>query len=151
MPRVYACVAGLVLGLGLYLLLTRTDLGKSIRSAAQERDGAALVGINVPRMEMVAFGLGTAAAGAAGSVIMPFFTVAPTTGDTFNITAFVVVVLGGMGNVPGALAGGIIVGLTEAVGAVFLPGASKQLAVFLVFILVLLFRPRGIFGGGHGP
>ncbi len=149
LPRVYAFAAGLVLGLLLYLLLTRTDLGKSIRSAAQERDGAALVGIDVPRMDMIAFGLGTAAVGMAGSVIMPFFTVAPTTGDTFNITAFVVVVLGGMGNVPGAMAGGIIIGLTEAIGAVFLPGASKQLAVFFVFILVLLFRPRGIFGGSR--
>lgn len=147
LPRVYAFAAGLLLGLGLYLLLTRTDLGKSIRSAAQERDGAALVGINVPRMEMSAFGLGTAVAGAAGSVIMPFFTVSPTTGEIFNITAFVVVVLGGMGNVLGALAGGVIIGLTEAIGAVFLPGASKQLAVFAVFVLVLLFRPKGIFGG----
>ncbi len=147
LPRVYAFAAGLVLAALLYLLLTRTDLGKSIRAAAQERDGAALVGINVPLVSAITFGLGSAAAGAAGSVIMPFFTVTPTTGDTFNITAFVVVVLGGMGNVVGALIGGLVIGLAEALGAVVLPGASKQLAVFVVFVLVLLFRPEGLFGG----
>lgn len=146
LPRVYAFAAGLALGGLLWMVLTRTDLGKSIRAAAQERDGAALVGIDVPRINGIAFGLGTAAAGAAGSVIMPFFTVTPTTGETFNITAFVVVVLGGMGNVPGAMVGGLLVGLAEALGAVFLPGSSKQLAVFLIFIVVLLFRPAGLFG-----
>jgi branched-chain amino acid transport system permease protein len=146
-PRVYAFVAGLALSGLLYVLLTKTDLGKSIRAAAQERDGAALVGINVPLVNVITFGLGAAAAGAAGSVVMPFFTVTPTTGETFNITAFVVVVLGGMGNVPGAMLGGLLIGLTEALGAVFLPGASRQLAVFAVFILVLLFRPQGLLGG----
>ncbi len=147
LPRVYAFLAGLLLGGLLYALLAWTDLGKAIRAAAQEREGAALVGIDVPRIHLLTFGLGAAAAGAAGSVIMPFFTVAPTTGETFNITAFVVVVLGGMGNVLGALVGGLIIGLTEALGAVLLPGASKQLAVFVVFVLVLLFRPEGLFGG----
>jgi branched-chain amino acid transport system permease protein len=146
-PRVYAFVAGLALSGLLYLLLTKTDLGKSIRAAAQERDGAALVGINVPLVSVITFGLGAAAAGAAGSVIMPFFTVTPTTGETFNITAFVVVVLGGMGNIPGAMLGGLLIGLTEALGAVFLPGASRQLAVFAIFILVLLLRPQGLLGG----
>lgn len=147
LPRVYAFVAGLALGGLLYLLLKRTDLGKAIRAAAQDREGAALMGINVPRINMITLGLGTAAAGAAGSLIMPFFTVTPTTGEVFNITAFVVVVLGGMGNVVGAMIGGILIGLTEALGAVFLPGSSKQLGVFLVFILVLLFRPSGLLGG----
>ena len=147
LPRVYAFAAGLVLGGIFYLLLTRTDLGKSIRAAAQDREGAALVGINVSRINMITFGLGTAAAGAAGSLIMPFFTVSPTTGDIFNIPAFVVVVLGGMGNVPGAMVGGLLIGLTEGLGAVFLPGSSKQLGVFVVFVFILLLRPSGLFGG----
>ncbi len=147
LPRVYAFAAGLMLGGLFYLLLTRTDLGKSIRAAAQDREGAALMGINVSRINMITFGLGTAAAGAAGSLIMPFFTVSPTVGETFNIPAFVVVVLGGMGNVPGAILGGLLIGLTEGLGAVFLPGASKQLGVFVVFILLLLLRPSGLFGG----
>lgn len=147
LPRVYAFAAGILLGILFYLLLTRTDLGKSIRAAAQDREGAALSGVNVEWIFMLTFGLGCAAAGAAGSLIMPFFTVSPTTGETFNIPAFVVVVLGGMGNVPGALVGGILIGLTEGLGAVFLPGSSKQLGVFVVFILLLLLRPAGLFGG----
>jgi branched-chain amino acid transport system permease protein len=147
LPRVYAFAAGLVLGGLLYLMLTRTDLGKSIRAAAQDREGASLSGINVERINMLTFGLGSAVAGAAGSLIMPFFTVSPTTGDTFNIPAFVVVVLGGMGNVPGAMVGGLLIGLTEGLGAVFLPGSSKQLGVFVVFIFLLLLRPSGLFGG----
>ncbi|MGQ9675528.1 MAG: branched-chain amino acid ABC transporter permease [Chloroflexota bacterium] len=147
MPRVFAFMAGLALAGLLYLLLKHTRLGKAIRAAAEEREGSALVGINVSRINTITFGLGTAVAGAAGSLIMPFFTVTPTTGDTFNITAFVIVVLGGMGNVPGALVGGLIIGVTEALGALFLPGSSKQLGVFIVFILTLLFRPSGLFGG----
>lgn len=151
LPRLGTFFAGLLLGGLLYLLLNRTSLGRSIRAAAQDREGAALSGIDVPWVNMITFGLGTAAAGAAGSLIMPFFTVIPTTGETFNITAFVIVVLGGMGNVPGAMLGGMVIGLIEALGAVFLPGSSKQLGVFIVFILLLLFRPTGMLGGRrHG-
>jgi branched-chain amino acid transport system permease protein len=145
-PRVGAFVAGLVLAGILYLILTHSELGRAIRAAAEEKEGAFLVGINVDRIHLITFGLGTACVGAAGSLIMPFFTVTPTTGETFNIMAFVVVVLGGMGSVLGALLGGIIVGLTESLGAVFLPGSSKQLGVFLIFVLVLLFRPTGLLG-----
>jgi len=148
-PRLGAFTGGLVLASALFLILTRTDLGKAIRAAAEEKEGAALVGIDVKRIHLITFGLGTACVGAAGALIMPFFTVTPTTGETFNIMAFVVVVLGGMGNVMGALLGGIIVGLTESLGAVFLPGSSKQLGVFLVFILILLFRPEGLLGRQH--
>ena len=144
--RVAAFAGGLVLAGILYLILTRTDLGRAIRAAAEEKEGAALVGINVGRIYLITFGMGTACVGAAGSLIMPFFTVTPTTGETFNIMAFVIVVLGGMGSVLGALLGGIIIGLTESLGAVFLPGSSKQLGVFLIFVLVLLFRPQGLLG-----
>jgi branched-chain amino acid transport system permease protein len=77
---------------------------------------------------------------------MPFLFVSPTAGATFNIIAFVVVVLGGMGSVPGALVGGLIIGLTQEMSQLFVPGSSKVLSVFVVFILVLLFRPEGIFG-----
>ena len=143
-------VGGLLVAGILYLLLSRTDLGKAIRAVAEEREGAALMGIDTERISLITFGLGTACAGAAGSLIMPFFTATPTMGETFNIMAFVVVVLGGMGNIPGAMLGGIIVGITESLGAVFLPGSSKQLGVFVVFILVLLFRPTGLLGRRNG-
>ena len=86
----------------------------------------------------------------AGALITPFFYVAPDVGESFNIMAFVVVVLGGMGNFVGALLGGLIVGLAESLGAALLPGSLKQLVVFVIFVLVLLFRPQGLFGGSRG-
>ena len=150
LPRAGAFVSGFLLAGLLYLILVRTDLGKAIRAVAEEKEGAALMGIDTQRISLITFGMGTACAGAAGSLIMPFFTATPTMGATFNIMAFVVVVLGGMGNIPGALLGGILVGITESLGAVFLPGSSKQLGVFLVFILVLLFRPTGLLGRRNG-
>lgn len=150
LPRVGAFASGFLLAGVLYLILVRTDLGKAIRAVAEEKEGAALMGIDTNRISLITFGIGTACVGAAGSLIMPFFTATPTMGATFNIMAFVVVVLGGMGNIPGALLGGIIVGITESLGAVFLPGSSKQLGVFVVFILVLLFRPTGLLGKRNG-
>ncbi|HET9924422.1 MAG TPA: branched-chain amino acid ABC transporter permease, partial [Methylomirabilota bacterium] len=96
------------------------------------------------------FGLGSACVAVAGALITPFFYVAPDVGESFNIMAFVVVVLGGMGNFVGALAGGFIVGLAESLGAAFLPGSLKQLVVFVIFVLMLLFRPQGLFGGSRG-
>ena len=146
LPKLAAFVFALLLALLLYLLLKRTDLGKAVRAVAQERDGAALVGINVNRINMITFGLGTACVGAAASLVLPFFFVDPVAGESFNIIAFVTVVLGGMGSVPGALLGGIIIGLTQELGVVFAPSSSKLLGVFIVFILVLLFRPQGLLG-----
>ena len=101
------------------------------------------------RMYMITFGMGSACVGAAGAMVMPFLIVTPHAGETFNILSYVIVVLGGMGSMPGALLGGIIVGLTESLGAVFLPGSSKLVGVFILFILILLFRPEGLFGGGR--
>jgi branched-chain amino acid transport system permease protein len=80
---------------------------------------------------------------------MPFLFVSPTAGATFNIIAFIVVVLGGMGSIPGAIIGGLIIGLTQEMGQLFVAGSSKLLGVFVVFILVLLFRPQGLFGKQH--
>ena len=94
----------------------------------------------------MAFGIGTACVGAAGTLIAPFFYVNPHVGGIFVITAFVVVVLGGMGNIIGALVGGLIVGLAESVGAAFVPGQLKQFIIYFIFILVLLFKPQGLFG-----
>jgi branched-chain amino acid transport system permease protein len=95
---------------------------------------------------MVTFAIGTACAGAAGVLVAPLVTIEPTTGELFNIIAFVVVVLGGMGNVVGAVVGGLIIGLTEQLGALYLPGQSPLLSVFIVFVLVLFLRPQGLFG-----
>ena len=149
-PRLIAAAGAVVIAVALYGFLRGTELGKAIRALAEEREGAMLVGIDVGRIRSVAFGIGCACAAVAGALITPFFYIAPDVGESFNIMAFVVVVLGGMGNFLGALVGGLIVGLAESLGAAFLPGSLKQFVVFLIFVLVLLFRPEGLFGGARG-
>jgi branched-chain amino acid transport system permease protein len=144
--QLMAFIGALVLTAVLYYLLQRTDLGRAIRATAQDRDGAALVGINIDFINMVTFGIGTACVGAAAALVLPFFRAEPTAGNLFNITAFVIVVLGGMGNVLGALLGGLIIGLTQELSIIFFPGSSKLIGAFVIFILVLLFRPQGLLG-----
>lgn len=146
LSRVLAFVAALLLAAVLYLVLRRTRIGTAIRAVAANGQGAALVGVDVRRIHALTFALGTACAGAAGTLVAPFTTIEPTAGQLFTITAFVVVVLGGMGNVLGALAGGLLIGLTEQLGGVYLPGQSPLLPVFVVFVLVLFLRPQGLFG-----
>lgn len=149
-PRLIASAGAVLVAGALFAFLRLTDVGKALRALAEEPEGAALVGINVPRIRAASFGLGSACVAVAGALITPFFYVAPDVAESFNIMAFVVVVLGGMGNLVGALAGGFIVGLAESLGAAFLPGSLKLLVVFAIFILVLLFRPQGLFGGSRG-
>ena len=140
-----AIVVALLLAGLLYLLIQRTQLGAAIRASAQEPEGAELVGIDVHRIYTITFGIGAACVGAAGALVLPFLFVSPTAGDTFTIIAFVVVVLGGMGSIPGALIGGLVIGLTQELTQLFVPG-SKFLGVFVVFLAVLFFRPEGILG-----
>jgi branched-chain amino acid transport system permease protein len=130
----------------LYLVLAKTDLGKAIRAASDEPSGALLVGINVRRICLISFGIGAALAGVSGAAITPFFPIYPYVGGLFVITAFVVVVLGGMGNLLGAFVGGLIIGLADSIGGILLPGAMKSIISFTIFILIILFRPGGLFG-----
>ncbi len=148
--RLIAAGGAVLIALALFFFLRLTDVGKAIRALSEEREGAMLVGIDVGRIRAVAFGIGSACAAVAGALITPFFYIAPDVGESFNLMAFVVVVLGGMGNFLGALLGGLIVGLAESLGAAFLPGSLKQFVVFVIFVLVLLFRPEGLFGGSRG-
>ena len=146
LPKIISFVASLVLCALLGLLINRTDIGKAIRAVAKERVGARLVGIDVDRVFAVSYGIGLATLGAAACLLMPIFYVSPTTGHVFVMVAFTVVVLGGMGSFLGAVVGGLIVGLTESFGGLFLGESLGQIGISLIFILILLFRPQGLFG-----
>jgi branched-chain amino acid transport system permease protein len=147
-PKIVSFVAAMVLCALLGLFIQRTDTGKAIRAVAKERMGARLVGIDVDRVFAISYGIGLATLGAAACLLMPIFYVSPTTGHVFVIVAFTVVVLGGMGSFFGAIVGGLIVGLTESFGGLFLGESLGQIGISLIFILILLFRPQGLFGGG---
>ncbi|MCL4371506.1 MAG: branched-chain amino acid ABC transporter permease [Chloroflexi bacterium] len=143
--RLVAFLVALAITAGIFLFLKRTYLGKAIRCVTQDRTAALLMGINTNRIYMVTFGIGTALVGIAGALLMPIYPTFPTVGSYFVLTAFVVVVLGGMGNMTGALLGGLIIGLVEAFSGFYVP-ALKEAVYFVVFILVLLIRPTGLFG-----
>ncbi len=138
-------VAVVVTGL-LWLVLNRTDTGKAIRAVAKEKLGANLVGIDVPHVYAVTFGLGCACLAVAAGLLMPTFYVNPRIGGAFVLVAFTVVVLGGMGSIPGALLGGLFIGVVESLCGLFLGDSLGQLGIFLIFIAVLLVRPTGLFG-----
>lgn len=146
LPQLIAFVASIAITVIFYWLLRFSDLGRSIRATSQNREAAVLCGINVRRIFLITFGLGTAGVGVAGSLLSGIFYITPSVGWLFLLTAFVVVVLGGMGNFVGALIGGFIIGLTESVGSLFMPIAVAPITKFIVFILLLLLRPQGLFG-----
>ncbi len=145
-PKVISFVASLVICLMLWWLMATTDLGKAIRAVAKERQGARLVGINVENIYAITYGIGIACLGAAGCLLLPSFYVDPYTGNIFVIVAFTIVVLGGMGSIVGALVGGFIIGITESLGGLFLGESLGQIGISLIFILILVFRPTGLFG-----
>jgi len=130
----------------LYLLLKYTDIGKQIRAIAQDRLAAKLMGINLNKIYMLTFGIGTALVGIAGVLILPVYYVFPSVGVYFVLTAFVIVVLGGMGNMVGALLGGIIIGITDSLSGYYIDPSLKEVVYFIIFLIVLLIRPSGIMG-----
>jgi branched-chain amino acid transport system permease protein len=145
-PRVIAFFASFAVAGVLGLMLLRTDTGKAIRAVAKEKTGAALSGINVEHIYAVTFGLGAACLAIAACLLMPTFLVNPRIGNAFVLVAFTIVVLGGMGSIGGALVGGLIIGVVESLSGLYLGESLGQVGIFLIFILVLLFRPTGLFG-----
>ena len=146
LARLGAAAVSLAAVVALALFLHRTSLGKAIRASANNREGAALVGIDVRRVYLVSFSLGTAAAALAGAVIMPFSLVSPFVGHEFILKAFVIAVLGGLGSVAGALVGGLLIGFVEALSSLYISASLGNAIVFAILIAVLLYRPWGIFG-----
>lgn len=145
-PYVFAFLGSSFMVFMLWVFMERTDLGRSIRATAQNRTAATLVGINPTRMYVLAFAVGTGLAGAAGAVILPYSYVFPTIGHDWGLIMFTVVVLGGLGSVPGALVAGLVVGVIQALSSVFFPTQLQNLVVFIVFLLTLAYRPSGLLG-----
>ncbi len=146
LPRVVAFFASLLLVGLIWLLMTRTRLGQAIRAVAKEKRGAQLMGIDVKQTYAVCFGIGTACVAAAACLLLPTYYVTPQVGYSFVLVAFTTVVLGGMGSFMGALVGGLLLGVVEALSGLFLGETLGQIGIFACFILTLLFRPAGLFG-----
>ena len=145
-PRVIAFGVVIVVALALWLIMRWTDTGKAIRAVAKEKLGAELSGIDVAHIYAVTFGLGTACLAIAACLLIPTYYVNPSAGNAFVLIAFTIVVLGGMGSVTGALVGGLFVGVVESLSGLYLGESLGQIGIFVMFILVLLFRPSGLFG-----
>jgi branched-chain amino acid transport system permease protein len=145
--KLIAFVIAMLLSAILYLFLHGTDLGKAMRAAAQNREVAMLMGINPDRVFCVAVGVALALAGAAGSLLMPFYPAYPLVGQVFVLMAFVAVVLGTLGNITGALIASLMMGVAESLGVQFVGADSGLIVVFVMLLLTLALRPNGLFGG----
>ncbi len=149
--RIIAAVIAVVLVLAVLYFMARTWIGRGLQAVSQDRDAASVVGINPLNMNTLAFGLGTMLAGMSGATLVTVFSWVPAVSVPASGKAFVIIVLGGMGSVPGALLGGLIIGVVESLGARLLPDPNRALAYkdafgLIIFALVLLFRPTGLFG-----
>jgi len=146
LQRIIVLGASLVLIGALYAFLNSTRFGKAIVATSQNPRGAALVGVDLSRVYMATMAISSGLAGAAGALLAPIFYVFPTMGSTPLLKAFVIVVLGGMGNVQGAVVGGFLVGIAESLGGAYISSAYKNVFAFIILIGVLLIRPQGLFG-----
>ncbi|MFQ5795853.1 MAG: branched-chain amino acid ABC transporter permease [Candidatus Bipolaricaulia bacterium] len=145
--KLFVMGATVILILAVWLFLRRTKMGKALRAMSQNRVGAALVGINTNRIAIVTFALAGALAGGAGALISPIRPFDPNIGTLVILKSFAIVIFGGMGSVQGALVGALILGVAETMTAAFLASEFSDLAAFVLLILILLFRPQGLFGG----
>ena len=148
--RVHAALTAVVIAGLLWLFFTRTRTGKSIRAAADNNLGALVVGLDVRRLYAFTFGVGAACVGAAGALMITIIPVTPFLAAEYTLLAFVIVIVGGLGSMTGALAGGLLIGVSEAVAGLLLQPSLKSMVSFGILILVLLLRPQGLFGK-RGP
>ena len=149
-PKAYAFLAGLAVIVILQFILTRTELGRALRCTTQDREAAQLMGMNIKNLYCLALGMGFACVGIAGTMLSPMYAVDPATGGNYSLKCMVIVVLGGKGSIPGALLGGLIVGLMESIFTFKFSGLYGQAAIFAIFVLVLMFKPNGILSKDRG-
>jgi branched-chain amino acid transport system permease protein len=144
--RVAATVCALLALALFWLVIKKTWVGLALRAAAQNRVAAQTSGVDIFRLDAVAFGIGVALAGLAGALLAPLFMVFPTNGAVTTVKGFEIIVIGGLGSIPGALVGGLLLGLVESLGAAFISSPYQNVYGFLLVILVLLLKPDGLFG-----
>lgn len=145
-PKAISFAIALVCTLALYFFLQKSETGRAIRATSQNRHVASLMGVNMKQIYNLAFGISIALVGLSGALLLPYSTLNPDIGSLYSFKCFVIVILGGMGSTMGALLGGLVVGIIERVGTLFFSDSVAQTAVFVVFMLVLLFRPYGLLG-----
>jgi branched-chain amino acid transport system permease protein len=145
-PRLRAFLIAAMVVIVLTLIFKLTYVGMAIRASAQQRNAASMTGVNLSRIYAIAFGMGISLAAISGILLLPIYPATPTIGLQFVLICFVVVILGGMGSISGALVGGLSIGIIESFSGFFIDPSLKSVVYFIVFILVLLFRPKGFFG-----
>lgn len=146
MPQVVAAIGSILMTLSVIYFINRTKTGKAIQATALNRDTALLMGIDTDKMFEITFGVSGACVGVAGALMSSFYPIYPATGSLYSIIAFVIVAMGGLGNIKGALYAGLIIGLTEALGGFFLGTQFKYALVFVIYLIVIQVRPKGLFG-----
>jgi branched-chain amino acid transport system permease protein len=144
--KFYAAAAAVLVTIALFAFFQFTDTGTAIRACADNHTGALTVGLDVNRLYALTFGLGSACVGAAGALLVLIIDVTPQVGPVYTLLAFVIVITGGMGSMPGALLGGVLIGITEAMGGLIFAPSAKSMFAFGILVLVLLFRPQGLLG-----
>jgi branched-chain amino acid transport system permease protein len=144
LPWTVSFTVAVLITAGLWFFLTKTDTGKSIRATAQDRDAALLMGVNVGRMRVITFGLGSALVGAAGCLFIPIYYIYPDIGGQFTLISFVITILGGLGSTVGAIIGGLILGLFESLTATYIGMGWAPVGRFVIFVAVLIFIPGGV-------
>ena len=144
--KVYAGLAAILFAAALFVFFRFTLIGKAIRACADNYTGALVVGLDVKRLYALTFGLGAACVGAAGTMLTLIVDATPMLGPSYTLLAFVIVITGGLGSMPGALLGGVLIGVTEAVAGLLFTPSAKSMFAFAILVLVLLFRPQGILG-----
>jgi len=144
--RLAACVCAVAALAMFYVVLRKTWYGLALRAAAQSRIGAQTAGVDILRLDQVAFGIGVALAGVAGALLAPVFSVFPTDGAVTTVKGFEIIVIGGLGSIPGALIAGILLGVVESLGAAFVSSPYQNVYGFLLVLVILLVKPNGLFG-----
>jgi branched-chain amino acid transport system permease protein len=149
-PKLIAFIIAIASSIGLYLFIQRSEIGRAIRATSQDRNTAQLMGINANKVYCISFAISLALVGISGSILIPFFGVYPYVGNLFTFKSFIIVSLGGKGNIIGALVGGITIGIIEKAGGIIFDDNIAQTMIFALFIVILVFKPNGLLSRQNG-